>query len=182
MSAIAPQHGSASLVDPLLSNDLIAHLDAQIASAARLLEIVMAQEASIHERDVDGVVRQVAAFQAEFERRTRLESDRARLLSRAAVALRLSPEEVTVSRMAKLMAPADARVATTRSTELQSLLAELSTRHAANQALIRQELAFLDHLLSMIDPAPALSYQQSPTANVMPSAASPTHRAFDLHA
>jgi len=182
MSAIAPQHGSASLVDPLLANDLIAHLDGQIASAARLLEIVMAQEAAIHARDVDGVVRQVAAFQAELERRTRLEADRNRLLSRTAVALRLAPGEVTVSRMAKLMAPAEARLATTRSAELQSLLAELSTRHATNQALIRQELAFLDHLLGMIEPTPTLSYQQRGTATVMPTAAAPSHRAFDLHA
>ncbi len=54
-----------ALVDPLLTNDVIAHLDAQIASTARLLETVMAQHAAIVARDIDGVVHQVSAFQAD---------------------------------------------------------------------------------------------------------------------
>lgn len=173
---------SATAVDPLLTNDVLVHLDAQITSAARLLEIAMAQAAAIRERDVDAVIRQITAFQAELERRTRIEDERNRLLSRAGGALRLAPSEVTVTRMTLLMGPGEAHVAATRSAELQSLLAELSTQHAANQALMRQELAFLDHLLQLVEPASALGYEQGGNRNSMPAASLPGHHALDLHA
>lgn len=180
MSATALSHGGRP-VDPLLSNDVLVHLDAQIASAARLLEISMAQAAAIREHDVDAVVRQITAFQAELERRTRVEDERSRLLQRAAVALRLSPAEVTVTRLTMLMAPAEAQIATTRSAELQGLLTELTTQHAANQALMRQELAFLDHLLNVIEPVASLGYEQGGGRNAMPAAPRPGH-SLDLHA
>ncbi|ADB48459.1 flagellar export chaperone FlgN [Conexibacter woesei] len=183
MSATALPHGGTGLpVDPLLTNDVVAHLDAQITSAARLLEIAMAQAAAIAERDVDAVVRQITAFQAELERRTRIEDERARLLARAGAALRLSPAEVTITRITLLMGPAEAQIAASRSAELQGLLSELSARHASNQALMRQELAFLDHLLNLIEPVTALGYEQGGGRNTMPAAPLPGHHALDLHA
>jgi len=176
MSATAPR------VDPLLTNDVIAHLDAQLASAARLLEIVMAQHAAIVERDVDAVVRQVSAFQAEFQRRTRIEDERARLLARAGAALGLAPTEVTVTRMTLLMEPHHGRTAQTRSAELQRLLGELERQHALNQALMRQELAFLDHLLNLVEPSAALGYESGGTVSSMPAAPLPGRHSLDLHA
>ena len=102
--AMKPDYG-----DPLLADDVLAHLDAQLGSAQRLLQIVLAQGVAIRPQDVDGVVRQVAAFQAELERRARLEEDRARLLARAAAALGTSPGRPSRStQLTALMAPHDA--------------------------------------------------------------------------
>lgn len=168
--------------DPLLSNDVLAHLDAQIASAARLLEIVLAQHEAINLRDVDAVVREVSAFQAEFQRRARVEDERTRLLNRAAAALGLSPGEVTVTRMTLLMAPHLAQQAQTRSAELQRLLTELTRQHTLNQSLMRQELAFLDHLLNIVEPVSSLGYEPGGTVNAMPVAPLPGQHALDLHA
>lgn len=171
-----------ALVDPLLTNDVIAHLDAQIASTARLLETVMAQHAAIVERDIDGVVHQVSAFQAEFQRRARIEDERARLLARAGAALGLPPTEVTVTRMTLLMDPQLAQIAQQRSDELQRLLQELTRQHGLNQSLMRQELAFLDHLLNAVEPGAALGYASGGQVSSMPVAPLPGHHNLDLHA
>lgn len=143
---------SALAVDSRLTGDLLAHLEAQLASTQRLLHAVLAQGVAIRAQDVDGVVRQVATFQAEMERRARLEEDRARLLIRAGALLNLAPAAVTLTQLSALMNPADAELARARSAELQGMLAELQREHACNQALMRQELAFLDHLLRLVDP------------------------------
>lgn len=180
MSALATR--PAHPVDPLLTNDVLAHLDAQIASAARLLEVVLAQGAAIRERDVEATVRQITGFQAEMERRSRVEEDRARLLQRAAATLGLAPGEITLTRIATLMPPREAQLAAQRSAELQGLLAEISREHAINQALMRQELAFLDHLLNLIEPLPTLGYQAGGTRSRMPAAPLPGHHTLDLHA
>lgn len=172
----------SQLVDPLLTNDVLAHLDAQITSAARLLEIVLAQHEAIHARDVDAVVREISAFQAEFQRRARLEDERTRLLYRAGTALGLAPHDVTVTRMTLLMTPQHAQLAQTRSAELQRLLDELTRQHALNQQLMRQELAFLDHLLNIVEPTASLGYEPGGTVNAMPVAPLPGHHALDLHA
>jgi len=150
MSALAIESTSP---DPRLAGDVLAHLEAQLASTQRLLQAVLAQGVAIRAQDVDGVVRQVATFQAEMERRARLEEDRARLLIRAGALLNLAPAAVTLSQLSALMSPADAQLAHARSAELQGLLAELQREHACNQALMRQELAFLDHLLRLVDPS-----------------------------
>jgi len=152
MSALAV----APATDPRLAGDVLAHLDAQLASARKLLHAVLAQGAAIRAQDVDGVVRQVAIFQAELERRARLEEDRARLLARAGALLGTTPAAVTLAQLTTLMAPPEAQFAHACSAELQGLLAELQREHVCNQALMRQELAFLDHLLRLVDPsAPA---------------------------
>jgi FlgN protein len=168
--------------DPLLPADLLAHLDAQIASVARLLEIALAQGAAIRAQDVDAVVRHVAAFQAELERRTRVEDDRARLLARAGTTLGVAPGTVTLTQLTGTMAPDDGALVHARSGELQRLLAELMREHRDNQALMRQELAFLDHLLGQLDPsAPAPVYEAGGTRR-RPPAADSARRQLDLHA
>lgn len=142
--------------DPRLAGDVLAHLEAQLQSTRRLLQSVLAQGVAIRAQDVDGVVRQVAAFQAELERRPRLDADRAHLLARAGAQLGTTPQAVTLSQLTALMTADDAARATARSAELQGMLAELTREHACNQALMRQELSFLDHLLRLVDPsAPA---------------------------
>lgn len=153
MSALAAPVAPVAAPDPRLAGDVLAHLDAQLASTRRLLQAVLAQGAAIRVRDVDAVVRQVAAFQAELERRARLEEERARLLIRAGALLNVAPAAVTLSQLTAAMAPHDAELAQARSAELQGMLAEVAREHACNQALMRQELAFLDHLLRLVDPS-----------------------------
>jgi FlgN protein len=147
MTALAVQ---PTATDPRLAGDLLAHLEAQLASAQRLLQSVLAQGVAIRTQDVDGVVRQVALFQAELERRARLEEERSRLLVRAAAQLGTAPSAVTLSQLTALMSAQDAQLAHERSAELQGLLAELTREHTCNQALMRQELSFLDHLLRLV--------------------------------
>ena len=138
---------------------------------------MLAQGAAIRARDVDGVVREVSAFQAELERRTRLEEDRSRLLTRAGAALGVAPGAVTLTQLTPGMTIAEAELACTRSAELQGLLAELTREHTCNQALMRQELAFLDHLLRLVDPeTPAAGYA-NPAAS---RAAEPARRPVQL--
>ena len=177
---------ATALSDPRLAGDVLAHLDAQLQSGQRLLQTVRAQGVAIRAQDVDAVVRQVAAFQAELERRARLEEDRARLLMRAGATLGSTPQSVTLSQLTALMAPDDAARATAGSAELQGLLAEVTREHACNQALMRQELAFLDHLLRLVDPsapADAGAYTAGGTRPATPTAATrPKLRALDLQA
>lgn len=185
MSALAV---APAALDPLLAGDVLAHLEAQLGSAQRLLQSTLAQGLAIRNQDVDGVVRQVAAFQAELERRARLEEDRARLLARAGALLQTAPAAVTITQLAALMAPQDARLATERSAELQGLLGEIAREHACNQALMRQELKFLDHLLRLVDPAApsdAGGYTAGGVragAHAAPAPVRPSLRALDLQA
>lgn len=184
MSALA----AAPMTDPRLAGDVLAHLEAQLQSTQRLLQSVLTQSVAIRAQDVDGVVRQVAAFQAELERRARLEEDRARLLARAGMLLNTAPQAVTLSQLTALMAPHDAALATARSAELQGLLAELTREHACNQALMRQELAFLDHLLRLVDPASPVDAGAYTANGIRPAAHMPHTtlrtgpRALDLQA
>jgi len=184
MSALAV----APATDPRLAGDVLAHLEAQLQSTQRLLQSVLAQGVAIRKQDVDGVVRQVAAFQAELERRARLEEDRARLLTRAGAQLGIAPQAVTLTQLTALMAPQDAALATARSAELGGMLAELTREHACNQALMRQELAFLDHLLRLVDPASPVDTGAYTANGIRPAAHMPHTtvrsgpRALDLQA
>jgi hypothetical protein len=183
MSALAV---APATTDPRLAGDVLAHLEAQLQSSTRLFQAVLAQGVAIRAQDVDAVVRQVAAFQAELERRARLEEDRARLLARTGALLNTAPHAVTLTQLTALMTPDDATLATARSAELQRLLAELTREHACNQALMRQELSFLDHLLRLVDPsAPGDTgaYTAGGTRPATPAAhPRPTLRALDLQA
>jgi hypothetical protein len=80
MSIIVP---AAEQFDAALTTDVITHLDAQLVSARRLLQIVLEQGAAIRARDVQQVVSLTGMLQAELQRRALIERDRARLLERA---------------------------------------------------------------------------------------------------
>jgi hypothetical protein len=121
-----------------------------------------------------------------MERRGALERDRSRLLEQAGAALGLPAHAVTLQALASLMTPVDGRHATERSAELRGLLAEIGKEHATNRALMRQELAFLDHLTRLMHPDHAdTGYRPPAEAGVAASAPTPTGvrlRTLDLSA
>jgi hypothetical protein len=123
------------------------HLDLQIASAQRLLDLVLRQGAAIRERDVEAVLARLADIQVEMAARESLESERTELIRRAAARLGVQPVEVGLPALAGLAPPAEGERLLARSAELRGLLAEIAREHGINRALMRQELTFLDHLL-----------------------------------
>lgn len=127
--------------------EVLAHLDAQLASARRLLAAVLQQGEAIRAQDVDTVLDRLTEIQGEVERRGALETDRARLLSRAGQALGIPAHVVTLDAMSTLLGDAMAVAARERSGELRGMLEQIAREHRANRALMKQELAFLDHLM-----------------------------------
>ena len=164
----------------MLEAELLAHLDAQIASAKRLLATILEQGAAIRERDVECVLGKLAEIQTEMGRRGRLEQDRTGLLQRAGHALGVGAAEVTLERMCALITPQAARNAHERSAELRGLLAEIAREHGINRALMRQELAFLSHLTRLMGGEPEGAY--APPANGPRPAGGAGHRVLDLQA
>jgi hypothetical protein len=126
--------------------DVLRHLDAQLASARRLLDAVLRQGAAIRNRDVDAVLGRLGEMQGEMERRSTLERDRVRILTQAGGGLGVAPHTVTLEALAQLLSPHEAEAAKGRSAELRGLLSEVQREHVINRALMRQELAFLSHL------------------------------------
>jgi hypothetical protein len=176
---------NAALVrSPGLGDDAIAHLDAQIASARRLLEAVLRQGQAIRGRQVEDVLARLTDIQAEMGRRAALEHSRTAILTAAGAALGIPPHTVTLDALAELLAPAQADVARERSAELRGLLAEIAKEHAINRALMRQELAFLDHLMRELGAEPHTGYAAtlSPAAPARAAAAHSPFRTLDLQA
>jgi len=87
--------------------------------------------------------------------------------------------EVDVELLATLVPEAHAAAARSKSAELRGLLAEIAREHLVNRALMRQELAFLDHLTRLIGGDEPLGYRPTPTA---PAPAPSIHRVLDLQA
>jgi hypothetical protein len=162
--------------------EVLAHLDAQIVSARRLLECILRQGAAVRSREVDGVLAAMTEIQAEMGARSRLETERAGLLTRAGAALGLSPAGVTLEALTQLMAPDEADMARARSAELRGLLAEIAREHGVNRALMRQELSFLDHLTRMIGQEPQAGYRPPTAAGGLAGRPSSPHRVLDLQA
>lgn len=130
--------------------EVLRHLDAQLQSARRLLDAVLRQGAAIRGRDVDAVLAHLATIQGEMERRSLLERERAQVLTRAGQALGVPAHAVTLEAMTALMDDASAELARARSAELRGMLGEVGREHHVNRALMRQELAFLGHLVGML--------------------------------
>ena len=138
-------------VDDLLTGDVIAHLQEQLISARRLLQIVLEQGVAIRRREVQGVVMLTGVLQAELQRRAVIEGDRSHLLERAGTRLGVAPAAVSMSLLLTVLAPDRAEEAAALSAELRGLLDEVQREHHVNRALMNQELAFLDHLLRLSD-------------------------------
>lgn len=148
MSAAAlPAARANALGGRPLGAEVIAHLNAQIASARTLLAIVLEQGAAIRGRDVHNVVRLAGILRGEMTRRQILETQRTQLLARSAEQLTIPVQQVTLTALCTLMDPEDARQASSLSAELRGLLQELKREHTGNRALMRVELSFLDHLM-----------------------------------
>jgi len=166
-------------VSTVLEAELLAHLDVQLASARKLLGLVLSQGAAIRERDVDGVLNRLADIQAEMARRGSLEQDRAALLQRAGAALGVPAVQVTLDRLCVLVTPGAAQAARGRSAELRGLLAEIAREHGINRALMRQELAFLSHLTRLVGRDAEPGYRPGAAAATAPAGG---HRVLDLQA
>jgi hypothetical protein len=161
-----------------LAGALLAHLDAQIASASRLLSSILAQGAAIRERNVEGVLSRLAEVKTEMSLRSTLEEQRANLLMAAGSALAVPAEQVTLDAMTRLMPEEHAVTARVRSSELRGLLAEIAREHGLNRALMRQELAFLDHLTRLIGQQPDTGYSPNGADRTTAS----VHRVLDTQA
>jgi hypothetical protein len=178
-------------MNPMFEAELLAHLDVQLASARRLLELVLAQGRAIRARDVEGVLARLADVQTEMGRRAQLEQDRTALLRSAGAALGAVPGEVTLEQLCLLITPGAAQAARERSAELRGMLAEIAREHGINRALMRQELAFLSHLTRLVGQEPEGGYRTSGDgrvqtgANARPPASGatpPLYSALDLQA
>lgn len=140
--------------DPALTAALLRHLDVQRASARRLLGLVLAQGRAIRERDVATVLERLSDVKAEMANRETLDAERAGLLAQAGLRLQLDPGRVTLEALTFLMSPDESAAAHEASAELRGLLAEIAREHGINRALMRQELAFLDHLVRLVGERP----------------------------
>jgi len=178
MSAQVAPHAA----DAALSADLIAHLDGQIESAGRLLSAILQQGAAIRRNDVDAVLARLTDVKTEMAQRGRLEEERVALLRRAGVALGVVPGAVTLEGIATLLPPPEAQHARTRSAQLRGLLGEIAREHGINRALMRQELAFLEHLVRLIGHEPAAAYGPGPAASGRGGTSSSPRRVLDLEA
>ena len=168
--------------------ELLAHLADQVRSAERLLDCVLRQGVAIRDRQVDDVLATVGDIQAEMERRGQLEQHRALILARAGERLGMPAHAVTLDHICTLLDPATATAARERSAQLRGLLGEIQQKHTINRALMRQELAFLDHLTRLLGGeedtgayGPTASANGiDPTAGRFP--AGTAHRVLDLEA
>ena len=166
--------------DSVLTLEVLAHLDAQLVSVRRLLQVVLAQGAAIQRRDVANVVTLTGVLQAELQRRKLLEDERARLLDRAGIRLGLPAGGVTLTLLEQLMDAQSASEARARSAELRGLLEQVQREHYVNRALMSQELAFLDHLLRLAGQGGDSVYDATGERPAARHPAMATHRVFDL--
>ena len=166
-----------------LGRAVIAHRDAQLASARHLLALSLQQGRAIRARDVDAVLGRLGAIQAEVERRTHLEAARTDLLTKAGTALGVPAATVTMRQLATMMTPAEAQHALARSAQLTGLLNEVAREHGVNRALMRQELTFLSHLTRLVGGEPEGAYRPpAGPANAAAPRAPRDHRLLDLQA
>jgi hypothetical protein len=166
--------------DAALSGEVLAHLEAQLAAARRLLQVVLEQGAAIRNRDVRGVVQLTGVLQAELQRRQLLETQRLHLLQRAGTRLGVPGGSVTLVLLETLMDPESALLAGARSAELRGLLETVQREHHVNRALMSQELAFLDHLLKLAGVSGDESYNAGGDRLATTAADHTGRRVFDL--
>lgn len=184
LAALNPQRQPARTPgDPHIAAEVLTHLEAQLVSARLLLAIVLEQGKAIRARDVHEVVLQAGRMQAELERRRQLDATRVQLLERAGARLRLASGAVTLEALSALMGDADATTARARSGELRGLLGEIEREHLVNRALMTHELAFLDHLLRLVDMDGTGAYGQAAMSPASRSAATVgARRVLDMQA
>jgi flagellar FlgN protein len=166
--------------DTMLGTEVIAHLEAQLVAARRLLQVVLEHGVSIRNRDVRGVVQLTGVLQAELQRRQLLATERLALLQRAGATLGVPGGSVTLALLETLMEPDSALLAGARSSELRGLLETIQREHYVNRALMSQELAFLDHLLKLAGLSGHESYDAAGDRLATTASQVTGHRVFDL--
>jgi hypothetical protein len=90
--------------------------------------------------------------------RDRLERERERILLDAATALGAAPDTIDLDAILVGRPAAEAAAARELSAELRGLITEVGRIHNENRILIRQELAFLDHLMRALSGTPQTAY------------------------
>jgi hypothetical protein len=138
--------------------DLIAHLEAQVASAERLLATVNAQTEAIKTQDVPTLLARLGDVQSELSLRKALELERDQLINAAAVRRQAPVDTIDLEAMLDGLPPDICARARVLSTQLRSGLARVQQIHVSNRALIRQELTFVDHLLRVLSGVPQAGY------------------------
>jgi FlgN protein len=166
--------------DAVLAHEVLAHLEAQLVAARRLLQVVLEQGAAIRNRDVRNVVQLTGVLQAELQRRQLLENERLMLLQRAGARLGVPGGSVTLALLETLMDSESAQLAGARSSELRGLLETVQREHHVNRALMSQELAFLDHLLKLAGVAGHESYGANGDRRASAANQVTGHRVLDL--
>jgi len=137
---------------------LVAHLEQQVASARRLLRIVLAQGDAIRAQDTEGVLALLADIQTELNTRDRLELERDAILRAAGTRLGIAVDDVDLDAVLAVAPPHEAAPARALSSELRGILQEVERTHDTNRVLIRQELSFLAHLMRVLSGAPSGGY------------------------
>jgi len=143
---------------PLRPGELLAHLESQVESSRRLLQALISQTEAIRDHKVEDVLLRLRDIQVEVAGRARIELDREALLERAGHALGLAPDVVDLNAMLPLLPLEERAPALALSAELKGLVKEIERVHAHNRILIRQELAFVDHLLRAMSGTPQGGY------------------------
>jgi hypothetical protein len=137
---------------------VVKHLERQAASSRRLLGIVLAQGEAIRTQDVEGVLARLADVQAEMVTRQQLELEREDLLGQTARRLGVPVDAVRLDDVLLGVPRLDADRARAISAEVEGLIRETSEVHTRNQILIKQELSFLSHPMSVLSGAPQAGY------------------------
>jgi len=137
---------------------LLAQLEQRVACSRRMLGIVLAQSEAIRAQDVEGVLARLADVQVELVTLNRLELERDSLIAETAGRFAKRADEVVLEDMLIGLPHADAERARALSAEVQGLGVETARIHQQNQILIRQELAFLSHLMSIMSGSPQAGY------------------------
>lgn len=141
--------------------ELLEHLERQVASARKLLGIVLAQTEAIKRQDVESLLARLAEVQLEMRTRERLEHERDTLIRVAAVQLGVLAADIDIESFLALVPAPSAEQARALSAELRGLLHEIGQVHIVNRVLIRQELTFLDHLMRVVSGAPQAGYSSA---------------------
>ena len=102
-------------------SQLINHLLMQVASARRLLLVLLAQRDSIRKQDVEGVLARLGDVQAELAVRQRIERERDDLLRSAGTRLGVAPEALHLEDLLNGIPGGQADEARTLSAELKGL-------------------------------------------------------------
>src|SRR4051812_32354159 len=138
---------------------VLQHLRQQLASARRLLGIMLAQSDAIRKQDVESVLARLTDLQGELGTRQQLETERDALLAQVASALGRNVDDLELDDLLSVCQPAEVEAVRAASLELRGLLLEIGRVHDQNRVLIRQELSFLDHLMRLISGSPQAGYR-----------------------